>query len=326
MRDLRRRVPHYRSTQTVRLCRARLEVGAPKPAKRDNNMPTSPIKLIRFIALSLPFLAVAAGCTPPQAATYAGPQPKANPLVNWPKAAGDVPVGQTIKVSGKMDGGMRRFYGVEALDNGTQQEGQDPLFKLADGAILENVILGNPAADGIHCKGSCTLRNVWWENVGEDAATFRGQTEGDTMLIDGGGASGAEDKVFQSNGMGTMHIKDFYVEWFGKLFRSCGNCSKQFGRHVIVENVTAVEGHSTLVGLNVNYGDTVEFRGKNTIYDTSGKFPLCTTFEGNSTGAEPKKLSTAGDSPNCKNMSGVLVKNEIPTDNTNVAIAPDSEE
>ena len=33
------------------------------------------------------------------------------------------------------------------------------------------------------------------------------------MVIIGGGASGARDKVFQSNGRGTMHIKDFYVEW-----------------------------------------------------------------------------------------------------------------
>jgi hypothetical protein len=291
---------------------------------------TSLIKPIRFFARSLPFVALpfvalAAGCTPPVEAQYAGPDPKPNPLVNWPKATSNVPVAQTIKVTGSMDGGMRRFYGVEALNNGSQAEGQDPIFKLADGAVLSNVIIGNPAADGIHCKGSCTLRNVWWENVGEDAATFRGQSDDDTMLIDGGGASGAEDKVFQNNGMGTMHIKNFYVEWFGKLYRSCGNCSKQYARHVIVENVTAVQGHATLVGINPNYGDTVEFRGNNVVYDTKGKLPICLTYEANSTGAEPKKLGPGADGPNCKNVSTVVVKNEVPTDNSNVAIAPSAE-
>ena len=55
-------------------------------------------------------------------------------------------------------------------------------------ATLENVILGNPAADGIHCEGTCTLKNVWWEDVGEDAATLQGSSASQVMTIDGGGA------------------------------------------------------------------------------------------------------------------------------------------
>ena len=48
-----------------------------------------------------------------------------------------------------------------------------------------NCLLGTddgrgPAADGVHCKGSCTLRNVWWQDVGEDAATFKGTAASQT--------------------------------------------------------------------------------------------------------------------------------------------------
>jgi hypothetical protein len=248
----------------------------------------------------------------------------ASPLVNWPKPSGDRPVSQTIKVAGTFDGEMGRFYGVGDLGTSSQNESQQPLFKLSEGATVQNVILGHPAADGIHCKGSCTLRNVWWENVGEDAATFRGQTASDVMLIDGGGASGARDKVFQSNRQGTVHIKNFYVEWFGKLFRSCGNCSQQAGRKVIIENVTAVVGENskTLAGINVNYGDNAEFRGKNVVYDASGgKFAICLAYEGTSNNAnEPKQLGPAADGPSCRNLnSNVEVRTEYKPNDSSVA-------
>src|SRR5262249_14937094 len=37
---------------------------------------------------------------------------------------------------------------------------------LGDGGVLQNVIIGAPGVDGVHCEGTCTLRNVWWEDVG----------------------------------------------------------------------------------------------------------------------------------------------------------------
>jgi hypothetical protein len=245
---------------------------------------------------------------------YAGAEPRPSALANWPKATGNVPVEQTIEIAGSFDGGMRRYYGSGDLGTSDQDESQKPVFELADGALLSNVIIGHPAADGIHCQGSCTLRNVWWENVGEDAATFRGQAPSDVMLIDGGGASGASDKVVQDNGYGTVIIKDFYVEWFGKLFRSCGNCAKQMDRHVILENITAVVGANTatLVGLNLNYGDTADFRGRNVIYDLKGGVPICLLYQANDTGAEPKSIGAAPDGDNCKNLTTNLdVRTEL---------------
>jgi hypothetical protein len=253
---------------------------------------------------------------------FAGPEPKPSPLVSWPKATGNVSVEQTVEVAGSFDGGMQRYHGAGDLGTSSQDESQAPVFKLSDGAVLSNVIIGHPAADGIHCKGSCTLRNVWWENVGEDAATFRGQSPTDVMLIDGGGASGASDKVFQDNGHGTMHIKDFYFEWFGKVFRSCGNCSKQMDRHVILENVTAVAGANTatIVGLNLNYGDTAEFRGKNVIYDLKGGVPICLMYQANDTGGEPKSIGPAPDGGNCKNLNAnVTIRTELEGDLPEVA-------
>lgn len=234
---------------------------------------------------------------------YHNRNPGPSPLVNWPRPSGEVEVDATIRVleGQHFDGKMQRYYGVDDMGTSSQEENQDPVFRLSDGAVLENVILGDPAADGVHCYGSCTLRNVWWERVGEDAATFRGQKGGDVMLIDGGGASGALDKVFQNNGVGTMIIKNFYVEHFGKLYRSCGNCSRQAARTVIVENVTALvdEEGECLVGLNENYGDRAIFRGRNTIYrQAKPGYPVCQRFVGNARGLEPKKTTTGPDA-NC---------------------------
>ena len=70
---------------------------------------------------------------------------------------------------------MKRFTGSGSLGGGGQTEGQPPMFQISNGGTLQNVIIGNPAADGVHCSGSCTLKNVWWEDVGEDAATLLGR-------------------------------------------------------------------------------------------------------------------------------------------------------
>lgn len=92
----------------------------------------------------------------------------------WPTAKGSKAVSSTIKVSGAYDGKLKRFYGAGELGGSGQEEGQDPVFELADGAVLKNVIIGTPGADGVHCKGSCTLQNVWWLDVSENAAASRG--------------------------------------------------------------------------------------------------------------------------------------------------------
>jgi hypothetical protein len=251
-----------------------------------------------LLALSLTLM----GCGPEGPAfPRANTSPAGSPIVEWPKPTGEVQVDATIRVLDHFDGKGQRFYGVDDLGTSSQDENQDPMFRLSDGAVLENVIIGDPAADGVHCYGSCTLKNVWWERVGEDAATFRGQQPDDVMLVDKGGASGAKDKVFQNNGVGTMIVKNFYVENFGKLYRSCGNCSKQAARTIVLENITALPGKksSCLVGLNENYGDKAIFKGISHVYIANKpKFPVCQRFLGNARGLEPSKTTTGPDQ-NC---------------------------
>lgn len=155
----------------------------------------------------------------------------------WPTPNGSEGVSSTISVSGTKDYGMKRLYGTGDLGSGGQDEDQGPILELANGAVLKNVILGAPAADGIHCKGSCTLQNVWWEDVGEDAATFKGTSSSSVYTVSGGGAKEASDKVFQFNGAGTLNVSNFAVKNFGTFVRSCGNCSTQYKRTINLNTI-----------------------------------------------------------------------------------------
>ncbi|GAA0448041.1 pectate lyase [Actinoplanes capillaceus] len=213
-----------------------------------------------------------------------------------PEATGEQVVTETIEVSGVFDGENQRFIGGGALGDGGQDEGQDPLFRLADGATLRNVILGSPAADGVHCAGSCTLSGVHWEDVGEDAATFRGA--GATVVIENGSAANADDKVFQDNrgAGGSVTIRNFEVSNFGKLYRSCGNCSTQAARTVTMQDITATAPGDTLAGINVNLGDRLTIDGVTLVGD---EISLCDLFEGNDTGDEPTKIGEGPDGTAC---------------------------
>ena len=175
----------------------------------------------------------------------------------------------------------------------------------------------------MHCDGHCTLEYVWFEDVCEDAISIKNDKAGSQSWIIGGGAYHASDKVVQHNGCGTVNIINYvsfssflpsfpsasfllsppypppsfpqtqyhttnnqqnqYVEDYGKLYRSCGNCSKQCKRNVYIEGVTAKNG-DLLVGINSNYGDTATI--KNTCSDAKTK---CQMFKGCAGGCEPPK-------------------------------------
>jgi hypothetical protein len=212
----------------------------------------------------------------------------------WPTPTGTEEVGDTIDVSDSFDGQMRRYVGEGSLGGGSQDEGQPAMFELDSGAVLRNVIIGAPAADGVHCRGSCTLENVWWEDVGEDGATLEGSSSSQVMTIDCGGAKGAADKIVQHNGPGTVIIRNFTASNFNKLYRSCGNCDDQYERHVVLENVSALDG-SVLVGVNVNYDDSATFTN---VAITPG-IRICERYTGNSSGDEPDLLGFGPDDTYC---------------------------
>ncbi|KAK7211648.1 hypothetical protein V2G26_018826 [Clonostachys chloroleuca] len=212
-----------------------------------------------------------------------------------PDAAGssvlDAPM--TIAAGQSFDGGNVMY------DRGTSCTGQseggssDAVFILESGASLSNVIIGPNQIEGVHCNGGCSITNVWWDAVCEDAFSIKEQADGETTTINGGGATGASDKVIQHNGGGTVSINDFTVSDFGKLYRSCGNCDEMPARHVIVSGGSATNG-DILVGINSNMGDTASISG----VTTSGVDEECVDFEGVTDGSEPTKIGA------CSNVGG----------------------
>ncbi|KAI1080961.1 pectate lyase E [Whalleya microplaca] len=208
-----------------------------------------------------------------------------------PASKGSVTYKKVQTIKGTFDGGLKTYgRGVKCTG---QAEGSDSdaVFELEDGATLKNAIIGADQIEGVHCKGSCTIQNVWWAAVCEDALSLKG--DGDAKVV-GGGATGAEDKVVQHNGLGTVTIDGFTVVDFGKLYRSCGNCKKMGQRNVVVKNVKAYNG-KTLVGINSNKGDVA------TITKTcaSSVKKICVEYEGTTPGHEPKEIAS-GPSDHCK--------------------------
>jgi hypothetical protein len=240
-----------------------------------------------------PSVSSAAPTASPSPTKTASPSPSkttSSPTAAWPTATSTTTLHATREISGTFDGGNAEFVAGSELGDGDQSEDQKPLFELAAGSTLSNVIIGAPGADGVHCLGTCLLKNVWWLDVGEDAATQKGSTTSEVMTIDGGGAQHADDKVFQHNGPGTFIIQNFQAEDIGKLYRSCGNCSKQFARHVEVSNVTVTAPLKDLVGINPNLGDTAKITGV-TVIGSSSKTVICASFTGVTSG-EPVLVST----------------------------------
>jgi pectate lyase len=91
-----------------------------------------------------------------------------------------------------------------------------------------------------------------------------------------------------------MKISNFYVQTFGKLYRSCGNCSKQSARHAVLSGISALSG-SDLAGVNENYGDTATFSN---ILVAPG-IVICQRYTGNDTGAEPPATGSGPDGKVC---------------------------
>ncbi|KAJ0317518.1 hypothetical protein COL5a_011085 [Colletotrichum fioriniae] len=128
------------------------------------------------------------------------PHPSVN--TKWPTATGSTsfPTASLIPANAVFDGKMALFDRKGSSGDCKGQAEQDEaaaVFILESGATLKNAIIGPAQAEGVHCRGPCTIENVWWEDVCEDAATFKGTGP---RYVKGGGAKEASDKVFQHNG------------------------------------------------------------------------------------------------------------------------------
>ncbi|MBT9525533.1 MAG: pectate lyase [Rhizobacter sp.] len=228
-----------------------------------------------------------------------------------------VNVSSTIEVAaGTTWDGVARYgrwvclVGTASNMRGDQNESQIPMFRLNNGATVKNVVIGDGSlgsgtalaaggADGVHCYGVCNITNVYWADVGEDAATLKPQS-GVTgrLTISGGAAFKAKDKVFQHNGNGTLVIQDFYADNIGKLYRSCGNCAPQYARRVTINSVRLGTVNSSVAGVNSTYDSYSGISGQYdvaTISDLvySGSKTKCDTYVGTGKGREPAKDTNA---------------------------------
>ncbi|KAI5364491.1 putative pectate lyase PlyH/PlyE, pectin lyase/virulence factor [Septoria linicola] len=162
-------------------------------------------------------------------------------------------------ISGSKDFGNAEYDRGRDCDTDADTGSDNAVFILENGATLSNVIIGSRQLEGVHCKGACTLKNVWFRDVCEDAISALGNGN---VLIEGGGAQSATDKVVQHNGRGTVTIRGGTYVNIGKLYRGCGDCTGNGGpRKVVVENVKLNGVSSDVVGINVNYGDTATISG-----------------------------------------------------------------
>jgi pectate lyase C len=130
-------------------------------------------------------------------------------------------VNETIRVtSGTFDGGCRRYNAGSGLGDGSQDEGQDPVFRVENGATLRNVVIGTNGADGIHTYNGAVLDNIYWMNVGEDAMTIKSSGTTTVRNIEG---YDADDKFFQINAASTLNVSNCIIHRAGKALRQNGD-------------------------------------------------------------------------------------------------------
>lgn len=192
--------------------------------------------------------------------------------VAFPKTSGDATVvNDTIKVGpGEVfDGGGKTFTAGSKLGDGGQAEGQKPVFELAPGATLKNVVFGDNAADGVHVRGDAKIDNVHWTNVGEDALTVKSNTgKPANVEITNSSAQGASDKIFQLNADANLTIDNFKAKDFGTFVRTNGG--QQGNWNLNLSNIDAENGKFSFVksdseGLNVK-GSNINLTNVNNHY------------------------------------------------------------
>ncbi|QTF08195.1 pectate lyase [Brenneria izadpanahii] len=169
--------------------------------------------------------------------------------VEFPTASDDATVvDQTIKVGpGEVfDGGGKTFVASSKLGDGSQKEGQKPMFELAEGATLKNVVFGDNAADGIHVRGDAKIDNVHWTNVGEDALTVKSNSgKPANVEITNSSAQGASDKIFQLNADANLTVDNFKAKDFGTFVRTNGG--QQGNWNLNLNNIDAENGKFAFV-------------------------------------------------------------------------------
>ena len=196
------------------------------------------------------------------------------------------------------------------LSCNSDSESQPAVITLKNSSIRNVKLAANGGSDGIHCNnGNCTLTDVVWNDICEDAATNK--SEGGTMTIVGGSAynasgsgyGGKPDKIFQHNSKNSTTIISggFTAKGTnGKLWRSCGNCSSNGGpRNLIVYDAKVDGTIGSIAGVNRNFGDKATIRNLKIKSYSRGKPPVCEEFKGVQKGSESTKYGEYWNTANC---------------------------
>ncbi|GKT72609.1 LOW QUALITY PROTEIN: pectate lyase [Colletotrichum tofieldiae] len=221
-------------------------------------------------------------------------------------------------ISGSKDLGNREYDRGRSCETDVETPGGHPVFILEDGATLSNVIIGAGQVEGIHCRGACTLKNVWFRRACDFASppptimlryrslvkiirktNFLNQPDSiilngnGNVLVEGGGVQGRAETAVFHKGRGTVTVKNFTAIDSGRLYRSCGDCFNNGGpRNIVVENLKA-KNINLIAGINSNFGDTATVAGS----CGAGVTKVCQEFKGVNKGQESPKVTTTA---NCK--------------------------
>jgi hypothetical protein len=212
----------------------------------------------------------------------------------WPASTGTILYSKpyTIKAGEVFDGKMQTFERSDITCSEGEGQKDTAVFLVEAGGTLKNAIIGKNQKEGVHCDDhDCTIDNVWWDDVCEDALSIKGGSGSSVTTVTNCGARYASDKVVQHNGYGTVKINGFFAQEFGKLYRSCGTCG-DIPRTVTVENVYAIDPLVSVITVNKNYNDQATLKN---IYvkTTDGKddVKVCQWSQGS------KTPSNLGDGP-----------------------------
>nr|ADD82848.1 pectate lyase 1 [Heterodera avenae] len=208
-------------------------------------------------------------------------------MCSFPTPSTIVVVQTTMQVSLSTDYGYTLFVGGSGILNGAcdvNNGNLQYLMVLKDGVTIRNAIFNTPG-NGIYCEGSCTLENIYFQQLCYHAVGFgyKDKNMAYTYQILGGAGQGTPDKYFTQSGKGTTIIKSFCgAGKYGKLWCSCGNCPFQTTRNVEIYDTILKGPGLSVVSVNSNYGDEAYISGL-TLYgqesESTATAYVCQTYD-----------------------------------------------
>ncbi|KAF4316874.1 hypothetical protein BBO99_00008264 [Phytophthora kernoviae] len=208
---------------------------------------------------------------------------------SWPESKGSVSYEEvyTIKAGEVFDGKMKTYDRTNITCHGQEESGNSTaVFLLEPGATLKNAIIGTNQMEGVHCDESdCTIENVWWEDVCEDALSIKGGNASSVSIVIGGGARYADDKVIQHNGYGTVVVDGFFGQDFVDLE---------------VIKTQRVNPNVSIVMMNGNFGDQAVLHNIHVKPSTENYTECASSMGTNISGSRPVILSNGPKNPVCQ--------------------------